>query len=94
MEKREIALDLTGCATLAALHERLREIFGFPAHYGGNLDALWDMGCDYISAGTTVRIRGVHCLPEELQAYVSERLLPVLREIAGAKEAVSFIAED
>lgn len=94
MEKKEITLDLTGCASLAGLHERLRAAFHFPADYGANLDALWDMGCDYISAGTAVRIRGVQCLPAELQAYVSEKLLPLLREIAAGKKAVSFTAED
>lgn len=94
MGKKEITANLTGCASIAELHERLRAAFHFPVDYGANLDALWDMGCDYIPAGTAVRIRGVDGLPAELQAYVSERLLPVLREIAAAKEAVLFIEEE
>lgn len=94
MERKEILLDMAGCASVAQLHERLRVAFRFPAYYGANLDALWDMGCDLISAGEVVRIKGVHTMPAELQAYFSEKIMAVLRDIAKEKEQVSFTVED
>lgn len=37
-----VVLKLDDCADWAALHERIRKTFGFPAYYGRNWDAMWD----------------------------------------------------
>ena len=42
MEKRIITLDLREVNTVAELHGLLQYVFGFPAYYGRNWDALWD----------------------------------------------------
>lgn len=39
---KRITLDFEGLADKGRLHEYLREQFGFPDYYGGNLDALYD----------------------------------------------------
>ena len=35
-----VVLKLDDCADWAALHERIRKTFGFPAYYGRNWDAM------------------------------------------------------
>ncbi|PTM57979.1 barstar family protein [Desmospora activa] len=35
-------------------HKEIRESFGFPAYYGGNLDALWDMLTGWIQLPVTL----------------------------------------
>ena len=50
MEERQIVLDFTGCKSITEVHWRIRDTFHFPGFYGENLDALWDMGCDYIGS--------------------------------------------
>lgn len=50
MEERQIVLDFTGCKYITEVHWRIRDTFHFPGFYGENLDALWDMGCDYIGS--------------------------------------------
>lgn len=39
---RELTLDVTPFAEKIPLHRYLKESFGFPFYYGGNLDALYD----------------------------------------------------
>ena len=92
-ERKETVLDLTGCGGLTELHERLREGLAFPAHYGRNLDALWDMGRDYIAEGQSVLVKGVGTLPPELQTYFRERVLRVLRDLEREREGVCFLLE-
>lgn len=92
-ERKETVLDLTGCTGLMELHERLREAFAFPAYYGRNLDALWDMGRDYITEGQSVLVKGADTLPPELQAYFLERVLRVLRDLEKEKAGVCFLLE-
>lgn len=39
---KEITIDCTGVANGAALHALIAKTLDFPAHYGRNLDALYD----------------------------------------------------
>ena len=39
---RELTLDVTPFEEKISLHRYLKETFGFPFYYGGNLDALYD----------------------------------------------------
>lgn len=89
---KETVLDIGGCRGLSELHERMRQAFGFPAHYGANLDALWDMGRDYIGSAERQRviICGAESLPVELRAYFMERVMRVLRDLEREKGNVHF----
>lgn len=97
MEKEEILLDLTGCESIAQLHQRMREAFHFPEYYGANLDALWDMGLDYIGTNrdsfTRVKIRGIQTLPENIRDYFLEKIMAVFREIQDEKKNIQFEIE-
>ena len=39
---KRIELDFSKCVDRGAVHVYLKEQFGFPDHYGNNLDALYD----------------------------------------------------
>lgn len=91
--KQETILDLAGCGTVAALHRRMQEAFGFPPHYGANLDALWDMGRDYLG-DSRVTIRGLDALPPEVRAYFLGRAMRVLRALERETDGPRFLLEE
>lgn len=95
---KETVLDITGCEGLLDLHERIRQAFDFPAHYGANLDALWDMGRDYIGSADReierVVIKGADTLPPELRVYFMEKVMRVLRNLEREKKNIHFEAEN
>lgn len=69
MEKNYATLDLTDCANIYELHDRIQKALQFPDHYGRNLDALWDClnrdcGMDFVS------IIGSETVAEELKPTV------------------------
>ena len=39
---KRIELDFSKCTDRSEVHAYLKEQFGFPEHYGNNLDALYD----------------------------------------------------
>ena len=65
------------------LHCRLAEGLGFPAWYGGNLDALYDCLTDL--GETTIRIVGREELETVLGDYVN-KLLRILRDAAAEND--------
>lgn len=97
MENEEILLDLTGCESIVQLHQRMREAFHFPEYYGANLDALWDMGMDYIGTNrdsfTHVNIRGIQTLPKNIRDYFLEKIMAVFHEIQDEKKNIQFEIE-
>ncbi len=86
MEERQIVLDFTGCKSITEVHWRIRDTFHFPGFYGENLDALWDMGCDYIGSWkpettTAIIIRGVYQLPKDIREYFLDKIMGVFYDI-------------
>jgi len=98
MERKEIMLDFTGCKYITEVHWKIRDTFYFPSFYGENLDALWDMGCDYIGSNDEVfelvKIRGVDALPKEIREYFMNRIMEIFYRIADFNENVRFEIED
>ena len=82
----EIILDGALMTDRAAAHDQLARALSLPAHYGRNLDALYDC-CTELSAALTL----VH-VPEMLAALgpYGERLLRTLREAAEANGRFTF----
>lgn len=66
-EIKEIILDLTDCKYIRDFHERMRVAFDFPEWYGKNLDALWDLLSEPLSANVTVI--GVDTMTNDLREY-------------------------
>ncbi len=99
-ERREYILDFTGCQYITEVHWKIRDTFLFPSFYGENLDALWDMGCDYIGLDDEVfdfvRIKGVHTLPKEIREYFLDKMMNIFYRIEEfwGSENVKFEIED
>lgn len=70
-EKKIITLDLTDCKYSGELHERIRVAFDFPAWYGANWNAFWDLLWSECDADEVV-VLGVGTLSEQLKEYVSK----------------------
>lgn len=98
MKEKQIILDFTGCKYITEVHWKIRDTFYFPSFYGENLDALWDMGCDYIGSDDEVfelvKIRGVDTLPKEIREYFINRIMEIFYRIADFNENVRFEIED
>ena len=61
-----IVLDFEGIRSLQELHEYFRRVFELPEYYGRNMDALWDcLSCCY-DASTTIELRNLDAIPEEM----------------------------
>ena len=79
-----VVLKLDDCADWAALHERIRKTFGFPAYYGRNWDAMWDCLRDVFFPAVPRRIgvEGLGAMAGDLQKYSD-----TLREIFADLQA-------
>jgi len=55
---KTIKLNFSGIETIDALHPYLKKELGFPEHYGGNLDALYDSLMGDIEFPTKIMISG------------------------------------
>lgn len=98
-EKREIILDFTGCKYITEVHWKIRDTFHFPSFYGEILDALWDMGCDYIGNSdvnilTKVIIKGINKLPKDIREKDIPEIMDVFYDIEKTWGNVEFIIEN
>lgn len=79
-----VVLKLDDCADWAALHERIRKTFGFPAYYGRNWDAMWDCLRDvfFPAVPRCIVVEGLGAMAGDLQKYSG-----TLREIFADLQA-------
>ncbi len=98
MKEEQIVLDFTGCKYITEVHWKIRDTFHFPSFYGENLDALWDMGCDYIGSDEdvfeSVKIRGVDTMPKEIREYFFDKMMKIFYRIEDFNGNVKFEIED
>lgn len=72
MEYKNVALlDLTGCNTLGEIHQRIKEAFFFPDHYGENWDAFLD-AFRTVGVPNKIIIKGESSIPQKLVPYLNE----------------------
>lgn len=64
-----INLDFRECKYIASIQRVIKDAFGFPEHYGANLDALWDCLEYYTDDDLQVNIIGLRSLPKDLEEY-------------------------
>ena len=82
-----IELDVRNIFTVRALHIYLAYRLDLPAHYGKNLDALYDVLTEE-SRMAAIRIAGTKEAQGELTAYMP-KLLRVFEDAAGENERIS-----
>ena len=81
---RTITLDINRLHSVPALHKYLRNALALPAHYGANLDALYD--CLTEIAEPTQIIVPADITDNEKLGWYGEQLLQVLRDAAEENE--------
>jgi len=75
---KNVTIDLSHIETPRAAQVYIGYVMGFPAYYGRNLDALYDMLTD-IGEETLLTIRRPAQLPPQMEAYFP-RLALVLHD--------------
>lgn len=71
---KTITVDFTNCKSHLQIHLLLKETFGFPEHYGKNLDALWDCLWEYCYSPARVLVTGANSHEGELKEYFAKIL--------------------
>ncbi|MDO4269790.1 MAG: barstar family protein [Eubacteriales bacterium] len=87
---REMLLDAETLYTRAQTHEALAAAFSFPADYGRNLDALYDLLCAL--PPTRLTLRHAEMLVVNMGNY-GELLLRVLADAAAENPAFALQTE-
>lgn len=66
-----IVLNLSDCKNPDILHKTIRKTFGFPAYYGENWSALWDLLRDmfFLNEKRHICIKGFDLMSPEMQGY-------------------------
>lgn len=87
---KHITLDFTGIKTLWELHEYFKAAFHLPDQYGRNMDALWD--CLYYSFEfpTTIELKNISAIPDEMNEAV-EIMLELFRDLQREDKKVTVI---
>lgn len=87
-----ITLDFTGIKSYWELHEYFRVTFHLPEQYGRNMDALWD--CLYYSFEfpTTIILKNISAIPDEMNEEV-EIMLELFRDLQREDKKVSVVID-
>lgn len=80
VKARRCVLEGKAVRTLDRFYEEISSQLGFPAHFGRNLDALWDV-LDGDVEGPVEVIWRDHASSREAMGRDFERVLRVLREV-------------
>lgn len=73
-------IDLTQVHSYFELHDHLMEVLPLPDYYGRNMDALRDSLHCWFDEPTTIEVRGIDSVPQDLQDTV-QRLRRVLTDL-------------
>jgi ribonuclease inhibitor len=87
---REIVFDASHIESLDKLHAELARSLDFPAHYGRNLDALYDCLAGEISLPLKIIWKNYHLTQSMLGKKVAE-ILEVMEEFS--REEPDFMIE-
>ena len=85
-------LDFSGIKSLWQLHEYFKDVFELPDYYGRNMDALWD--CLYYSFEfpTTIELKNLSAIPDEMNEEV-EIMLELFRDLHREDKKVTVVIE-
>ncbi|OBR64171.1 hypothetical protein A7K91_11600 [Paenibacillus oryzae] len=86
---KEIAIYGAAIANAEQLHQQLAKQLAFPAWYGNNLDALWDMLEGWIELPVMIRYESVTAPGAEDQTEI-EAILDMLDEASSTIEGFNF----
>ncbi|MCC6470949.1 MAG: barstar family protein [Alphaproteobacteria bacterium] len=81
--ERRVVLDFARLATVDQLHDALARDLALPAHYGRNLDALWDCLTTDVKGPVEIVLRHADKAAPNIQPY-----LALLREAAAKRRGL------
>jgi ribonuclease inhibitor len=91
---KEITIHGAAIANAEQLHQQLAEQLDFPAWYGNNLDALWDMLEGWIELPVLIRYEYAVASEAEVQPGIEEpgieAILSLLDEASSTIEGFNF----
>ena len=87
-----ITLDFTGIKTLWELHEYFKTVFQLPDQYGRNMDALWDCLYYLFEFPTTINLKNISAIPDEMHEEV-EIMLDLFHDLHREDKKVTVIVE-
>ena len=89
---RRCRLDFAALDSEAAVHDALARQLALPAHYGRNLDALWDCLTRDVVGPVEIRLAPSAAARPEMRAFLG-RLSALLREAQTARPDLHFVQE-
>ena len=88
-----ILLDFSKIRSMYNLHAYLKDAFNLPDYYGFNMDALWDcLQCSFEDE-TTIILKGLDLLPEDMQ-YAVPVLISVFEDLKKVGDIADYIVVD
>lgn len=85
-----ILLDFSKIRSMYNLHAYLKDVFKLPDYYGFNMDALWDcLQCSFEDE-TTIILKGLDLLPEDMQ-YSVPVLIGVFEDLKKVGDIADYI---
>ena len=88
---KNVTIDLTNIQTQRGMHAYIAYVMNFPAYYGRNLDALYDMLAQ-IGEPTLIMIRRPAQLPQEMAALFPKLSL-VLHDVQEENDCLQVFVE-
>ena len=90
---KHISLDFANTKTLWELHEQLKQAFRLPEYYGRNMDALWDcLHCSF-EEQTTIILKNISGIPDDMQDEVGI-MLELFNDLERGNPEVFIQTED
>lgn len=87
---KKIILDFAGIKTLWELHEYFKEVFQLPDYYGHNMDALWDcLHCSF-EFPTTIILKNLSTIPQEMHESLNI-MLELFDDLQREDEEVTVV---
>ena len=86
-------MDFDGIKTLWELHEYFKTVFHLPGFYGRNMDALWDCLHCAFDEQTTIILKNISAIPNEMCEEV-EVMLELFCDLEQKNMEVRVQVED
>lgn len=83
-----ITLDFSGIKTQDQLYDLFETAFDLPDYFGRNMDALWDCLLFWYDSETTILLKNVAALPENL-SWLTEIMLTLFNDLQNEDDNIA-----
>lgn len=90
---KKILLDFSEIKTLYELHDLFENVFSLPDYYGRNMDALWDcLHCSF-EEETTICVKNISALPDEMKE-AKDTVIELFHDLEAENSEVSIVFDN